>query len=85
MNHSSDDVITKQIIREFFLKEVKIGINQYFLNLENLKSLEEELANELENYKKKKKKLKKKLRTLENKIKEVAKLKKKLNLIKNLN
>ena len=38
LNHSSDDVITKQIIREFFLKEVKIGINQYFLNLENLKS-----------------------------------------------
>ncbi len=84
LNHSSDDVITKQIIREFFLKEVKIGINQYFLNLENLKSLEEELANELENYKKKKKKLKKKLRTLENKIKEVAKLQKKIKSDKKL-
>ncbi len=84
LNHSSDDVITKQIIREFFLKEVKIGINQYFLNLENLKSLEEELAKELENYKRKKKKLKKKLRSLENKIKEVAKLQKKIKSNKTL-
>ena len=55
LNNSSGDVITKQVIREFFLKDVKIGINEYFLNLENLKSVEEELAQELENYKKKKK------------------------------
>ena len=78
LNNSSGDVITKQVIREFFLKDVKIGINEYFLNLENLKSVEEELAKELENYKKKKKILRAKLRRLETKIEEVAKVQKKI-------
>ena len=78
LNNSSGDVITKQVIREFFLKDVKIGINEYFLNLENLKSVEEELAQELENYKKKKKILRAKLRRLETKIEEVAKVQKKI-------
>ena len=55
LDNSSQELITKQIIREFFLKEVKTGINDYFLNLENLKSIDNELALELENYKTKKK------------------------------
>ena len=49
LDNSSQELITKQIIREFFLKEVKTGINDYFLNLENLKSIDNELALELEN------------------------------------
>lgn len=77
-NNSSEDLITKQIIREFFLKEVKIGISQYFLNLDNLKLIENELSIELKNYKNKKKVLKKKLLKLENKIKEVARVQKKV-------
>ena len=60
LDNSSQELITKQIIREFFLKEVKTGINDYFLNLENLKSIDNELALELENYKTKKEKSKKK-------------------------
>ena len=76
--NSSYNVITKQIIREFFLKEIKVGINEYFNNLENLKDLDKELSVELENYKKKKKNLKKKLIKLEKKIKEVASLQKKV-------
>ena len=67
LENSSQELITKQIIREFFLKEVKTGINEYFLNLENLKSIDNELASELENYKTKKKNLKKKLFKLEKK------------------
>ncbi len=78
LNNSSDDLITKQVIREFFLKEVKTGISEYFLNLDNLKILDESLALELENYKRKKKVLKKKLIKLEKKIKEVAFIQKKL-------
>ena len=78
LNNSSKELITKQIMREFFLKDVKSGINEYFLNLENLKSIDDELALELENYKTKKKDLKKKLLMLEKKIKEVAKVQKKV-------
>ncbi len=78
LNNSSDGLITKQIIREFFLKEVKTGISQYFDNLENLKSIDNQLSRELKDYKNKKKVLKKKLLKLENKIKEVAKVQKKV-------
>ena len=84
LNNSSDNLITKQIIREFFLKEVKLGISEYFNNLENLKDLDMKLSLELENYKKKKKNLKKKLLKLEKKIKEVASLQKKLKPNKKL-
>jgi len=84
LNNSSQELITKQIIREFFLKEVKTGINDYFLNLENLKSIDNELALELENYKTKKKNLKKKLLMLEKKIEEVAKVQKKMKTNKKL-
>ncbi len=78
LNNSSEELITKQIIREYFLKEVKTGISEYFVNLENLKSLDRDLIKELENYKSKKKLLSKKLKKLEKKIKEVAKLQKKV-------
>ena len=84
LDNSSQELITKQIIREFFLKEVKTGINDYFLNLENLKSIDNELASELENYKTKKKNLKKKLLMLEKKIEEVAKVQKKMKTNKKL-
>lgn len=84
LNNSSENVITKQIIREFFLKEVKFGIGEYFNNLENLKDLDKKLSLELENYKKKKKNLKKKLVKLEKKIKEVASLQKKVKPNKKL-
>ena len=83
-DNSSQELITKQIIREFFLKKVKTGINDYFLNLENLKSIDNELALELENYKNKKKNLKKKLLMLEKKIEEVAKVQKKMKTNKKL-
>ena len=84
LNNSSNELITKQIIREFFLKEVKTGIGKYFLSLENLKSIDKELAKELENYKNKKKVLKKKLFKLESKIKEVAKVQRKVKTNKKL-
>ena len=84
LDNSSQELITKQIIREFFLKKVKTGINDYFLNLENLKSIDNELALELENYKNKKKNLKKKLLMLEKKIEEVAIVQKKMKTNKKL-
>ncbi len=84
LDNSSQDLVTKQIIREFFLKKVKTGINEYFLNLENLKSIDNDLALELENYKTKKKNLKKKLLMLEKKIKEVAKVQKKMKINRKL-
>ena len=83
-NNSSDDLITKQILREFFLKKVKTGINEYFLNLESLKSIDKDLAKELENYKRKKRALNQKLNKLEKKIIEVAKLQKKVKPNKKL-
>ncbi len=84
LNNSSNDMITKQVIREFFLKQVKTGISEYFVTLENLKSIDSDLARELENYKKKKKNLKKKLSELEKKIKEVASIQKKIKTDKKL-
>lgn len=78
LSNSSNDLIAKQIIREFFLKEVKVGISEYFVNIENLKSLDEDLEKKLENYKNKKKNLKKKLLVLEKKIKEVANIQKRV-------
>ena len=84
LNNSSEELITKQIIREFFLKEVKTGISEYFVNLENLKSIDKDLVKELENYKSKKKILNKKLKKLEKKIKEVAQLQRKVKPNKTL-
>ncbi len=75
-----EDFITKQIVREFFLKKVRLGINEYVLSLKTIAELNVELDDKLVIYKKKKKKLAVKLVTLEKKIKEVAKLQKKVKV-----
>ncbi|MEE2695341.1 MAG: peptidoglycan DD-metalloendopeptidase family protein [Pseudomonadota bacterium] len=84
LNTSSDNLVTKQVIRGFFLKQVKTGISEYFESLENLKDLELELAVKLRNYREKKKVLQKKLDKLEKKIKEVAYFQRKVKQDKKL-
>jgi len=80
----SEDFLTKQIVREFFLKKVRIGINDFFLSLRSISDLKNELDDKLIVYEKKKKSLRKKLVTLEKKIKEVAKLQKRIKVDVNL-
>ena len=80
----SEDFLTKQIVREFFLKKVRIGINDFFLSLRSISDLKNELNEKLLVYEKKKKFLKKKLIKLEKKIEEVAKLQKKIKVDVNL-
>ena len=84
LNTSSDNLVTKQVIRGFFLKEVKTGISEYFQNLDNLKDLDLELEEKIKNYKDKKKVLQNKLKKLEKKIKEVAYIQKKVKTDKKL-
>ena len=50
-----EDFITKQIVREFFLKKVRLGINEYVLSLKTIAELNVELDDKLVIYKKKKK------------------------------
>ena len=76
----SDDLITKQIIREFFLKKVKEGINQYLLSLNGIEELKKNLDKKFLNYEVKQKRLNKKLVKLEKKIKEVSQLQKKIKV-----
>ena len=73
----SEDFVTKRIVREFFLKRVRTGINEYLQSFKKITELNEDLDEKLFVYKKKKKSLAVKLITLEKKIKEVAKLQKK--------
>ena len=80
----SEDFLTKQIVREFFLKKVRIGINDFFLSLRSISDLKNELNEKLLVYEKKKKGLRKKLIKLEKKIEEVAKLQKKIKVDVNL-
>lgn len=80
----SEDFLTKQIVREFFLKKVRIGINDFFLSLRSISDLKNELNEKLLVYEKKKKSLRKKLIKLEKKIEEVAKLQKKIKVDINL-
>ena len=80
----SEDFLTKQIVREFFLKKVRIGINDFFLSLRSISDLKNELNEKLLVYEKKKKSLRKKLIKLEKKINEVAKLQKKIKVDVNL-
>ena len=80
----SEDFLTKQIVREFFLKKVRIGINDFFLSLRSISDLKSELNEKLLVYEKKKKSLRKKLIKLEKKIEEVAKLQKKIKVDVNL-
>ncbi len=76
----SEDFITKQIIREFFLKKVRLGINEFLLSFKTIAELNIELDEKLSSYKTKKKSLDSKLIKLESKIKEVAKLQKKMKV-----
>lgn len=80
----SEDFLTKQIVREFFLKKVRISINDFFLSLRSISDLKNELNEKLLVYEKKKKSLRKKLIKLEKKIEEVAKLQKKIKVDVNL-
>ena len=80
----SEDFLTKQIVREFFLKKVRIGINDFFLSLRSISDLKNELNEKLIVYEKKKKSLRGKLVKQEKKMKEVAKLQKKIKVDVNL-
>ncbi|MBD22968.1 MAG: hypothetical protein CL572_04835 [Alphaproteobacteria bacterium] len=80
----SEDFITKQIVREFFLKKVRLGINEYILSFKTIAELNIDLDEKLIIYKKKKKSLSVKLNTLEKKIKQVAQLQKKVKVDVNL-
>ena len=76
----SDDIISKQIIREFFLKQAKLNINQYLMSIDGIEELKIELDKKFIIFKKKKKDLNKKLKTLEKKISQVSKLQKKVKV-----
>jgi septal ring factor EnvC (AmiA/AmiB activator) len=80
----SEDFLTKQIVREFFLKKVRIGINDFFLSIRSISDLKNELNEKLLVYEKKKKSLRKKLIKLEKKMEEVARLQKKIKVDVNL-
>ena len=76
----SEDFITEQIVREFFLKKVRLGVDDYLFSFKTIAELNKELDDKLLIYKKKKKDLSVKLITLEKKINEVAKLQKKVKV-----
>jgi len=76
MQTQSNKIVTKQIIRGYFFNQVKVGINNYFENVQNLDVINKELKKELTNYNKKKEKLRKELSKLEKKIKQVSILQK---------
>ena len=76
----SEDFITEQIVREFFLKKVRFGVDEYLSSFKTITELNKELDDKLIVYKKKKNNLSIKLTTLEKKINEVAKLQKKVKV-----
>ena len=76
----SEDFITEQIVREFFLKKVRLGVDEYLSSFKTIAELNKELDDKLVDYKKKKKNLSIKLTSLEKKINEVAKLQKKVKV-----
>ncbi len=80
LTNKSDDIITKQIIREHFLKQVKVDINEYLESLNGIERLKLELDGKVIVFEKKKKSLNKKLFILEKKIKEVSQLQKKIKV-----
>lgn len=51
----SEDFVTKRIVREFFLKRVRTGINEYLQSFKKITELNEELDEKLFVYKQKKK------------------------------
>ena len=76
----SDDLITKQIVREFFLKQAKTSINQHLESIEGIEEITKELDKKIKVFEKKKKDLRQKLKILEKKMKEVSKLQKKVKV-----
>ena len=80
LTFQSDDLITKQIVREFFLKEAKTSISQYLKSIEGIEEITKELDDKIIVFEKKKKDLRKKLKTLEKKMTEVSKLQKKVRV-----
>ena len=76
----SEDFITEQIVREFFLKKVRLGVDEYLSSFKTIAELNKELDDKLVDYKKKKNNLSMKLTSLEKKINEVAKLQKKVKV-----
>ena len=80
----SEDFITEQIVREFFLKKVRLGVDEYLSSFKTIAELNKELDDKLVDYKKKKNNLSMKLTSLEKKINEVAKLQKKVKVDVNL-
>ena len=49
----SEDFVTKRIVREFFLKRVRTGINEYLQSFKKITELNKELDEKLSVYKKK--------------------------------
>ena len=76
----SDDFITEQIVREFFLKQAKTSINQHLESIEGIEEIKKELDGKIIVFEKKKKDLRRKLKILEKKMKEVSKLQKKVKV-----
>ena len=50
----SEDFITEQIVREFFLKKVRLGVDEYLSSFKTIAELNKELDDKLVDYKKKK-------------------------------
>ena len=50
----SEDFITEQIVREFFLKKVRLGVDEYLSSFKTIAELNKELDDKLADYKKKK-------------------------------
>ena len=73
----SNDLITKQIVREFFLKEAKTSINEYLESIEGIEEVKKELDRKIIVFERKKKDLRKKLKTLEKKNERGLKITKK--------
>merc|ERR1711991_1071948 len=76
----SEDFVTKRIVREFFLKRVRTGINEYLQSFKKITELNEDLDEKLSVYKKKKKSLAVKLITLEKKNKRSSETSKKVKV-----
>ena len=72
----SEDFITEQIVREFFLKKVRLGVDEYLSSFKTIAELNKELDDKLVDYKKKKNNLSIKLTSLEKKLTKLLNFKK---------
>ena len=80
IHEKSDDFVTKQLLRKFYLDRTKNSINNFFSSLEGIKDLEMDLEEKQKIFKEKKRELNTKLSNLEKKINEVAFLQKKMKV-----